>query len=66
MNLFLGMIVLIFLIAGIYFVTNTPSKVAKTKVCLVNDYEINCSDFPGDEHFCKDGVCRMKNLWWDL
>ena len=30
--------------------------------CFVNDIEIPCSDFKGDEHFCKDGICRMNGV----
>ena len=30
--------------------------------CFVNDIEIPCSNFTGDEHFCKDGICRMNGV----
>lgn len=31
-------------------------------LCIVNEERIDCNDFPGDEHFCEDGVCVMNGV----
>jgi hypothetical protein len=37
-------------------------SIKSTSECFVNGEKINCSEFPGDEHFCFNNTCSMNGV----
>ena len=42
--------------------TKERRSIEQNTECFVNGREINCSDFPMDEHFCYNGRCEVSGI----